>query len=64
MPKIVNTALDLASSGLEIVAVYVTGAAPIAPICKLLLTLAPLASVAVRYFRKHTNKNGYNSEHK
>lgn len=48
MPKFVNTVIDLAASGLEVTAIYVSGAAPIAPICKLCLILAPVIFALVR----------------
>lgn len=48
MPKFVNTAIELATSGLEITALFVSGAAPIAPICKLCLSLAPIVIGLVR----------------
>lgn len=48
MQRFINTTVELAASGIELTAVYVTGAASIAPICKLCLLLAPVIYSLVR----------------
>lgn len=55
MPKIVNTAVEIAASGLELTSAYVVGAAPIAPIIKLGWIVISLVFAAFRSIQNRSN---------
>lgn len=55
MPKFVNQTVEIVASGLELTAVFVVGAAPIAPLFKLGWLIMGLAFSAIRSILKRNS---------